>query len=331
MVQKLNNSPNFPTLSNPDQVISWSLAFINAITRELVYNANRANSLFPEDGTESMTAPAPLLVSTFAGLPSAATYPGGIAYASDSVGIAFSDGATWHLITASSGTTAWASITGTPTTLSGYGITDANFSVKVTTFTASGTWTPDAKMRYALIEGWGGGGGGGGCANSGASTVFLGGGGGAGSKSEVTVSKATAGASQVVTIGALGAGGATGNNTGITGGDTSVGTLLVAKGALGGNGNPSTSTVSSFAVDGVGQTGGTGDVVGVGETGEHSAGGSASPVGAGGLIRITQGTGNAAQGRASGGGGGFTALAGGTAAGGAGTAGFVKITEYLFG
>jgi len=309
-------------------VVTWSLAFLNAVTRELVYNANRSNSLFPADGTEAMTAPAPLLVSTFAALPSAASYPGGIAYASDSVGIAFSDGAAWHVLATSGGSVAWSTITGTPTTLSGYGITDAVFSIKVTTFSSNNTWTPDAKMRYALIEGWGGGGGGGGAAAG--AIPFLGGGGAAGSKSEKTVSKATAGASQAVTIGPGGAGASAGNNAGTAGTDTSVGALMVAKGGGGGGGNPGTSTISSFALDGLGTGGGTGDLVGIGMVGEHAAGGSAVPVGSGARVIIATGTGNAGSGFASGGGGGF-ASAGVSGAGGAGTAGFVKITEYLFG
>jgi hypothetical protein len=134
-------------------------------------------------------------------------------------------------------------------------------SVKTQVFTASGTYTPSAGMVYCLIKCMGGGGGGGGTLGS-ATFSLTGGGGGAGAYSEKIVTAATVGASQTVTIGGGGAGGAAGLNNGNVGGDTSVGTLCVAKGGLGGFGASSAQ----------GPQGGTGGLSGSG-TGDFRADG----------------------------------------------------------
>jgi hypothetical protein len=199
-------------------------------------------------------------------------------------------------------------------------------------FSANGTYTPTSGMKYCIIECWGAGGGGAGCANSGATGNITGGGGGSGGYSRTVSTAATVGASQTVTIGTLGAGGTAGPNAGSAGTATSVGTICVANGGAGG---------AAASNGGLGGTAGTGDIIGTGAPGFPGfvntintiavigGQGGSSSIGGGGVTRSTQGTGNAGTGFGSGGGGGVSVSAGGTAAGGAGTAGYVFITEYI--
>lgn len=213
------------------------------------------------------------------------------------------------------------------------GASGAFTSIVRQTFTANGTYTPTSGMKYCIIECWGSGGGGGGCANSGATGYIYGGGGGAGGYSRLLASAATIGASQAVTVAAGGAGGAAGANPGSAGGATSVGSLCVANGGSGGG--------ASGGAGGSGGTAGTGDIAAPGSYGlmgllstistisVRCGQGASSIVGSGGNSRVTQGTGNAGTGFASGGAGGLSDAAGGTAAGGAGTGGYIIITEYI--
>src|SRR5262249_23690163 len=62
----------------------------------------------------------------------------------------------------------------------------ASLVIRVSSFTASATWTPNSNMVYSQLECWGGGGGGGGSANAAANVNSQGGGGGAGSYSRKT-------------------------------------------------------------------------------------------------------------------------------------------------
>lgn len=210
-------------------------------------------------------------------------------------------------------------------------------------FTSSGTYTPHANMLYCIIECVGGGGGGGGAAASGGSVSSSGAGGGAGGYSRKIASKADIGASQTVTIGALGGGGSTGNNAGSAGGDTSVGSLCIANGGSGGGG-ASAGGIGAKALGGVAGTGdftptgagsnpggvgvfsGTVGVIAVGSAGASSIYGGG---GAGATAGVGAGNGTAATSYGSGGGGGATQnSSGGTAAGGNGSAGVVIITEF---
>jgi hypothetical protein len=214
-------------------------------------------------------------------------------------------------------------------------------SVTRQTFTASGTYTPNAKMLYCIIECWGGGGGGG--ATTGAASNCRGGGGGQGGGYATSIKTAAdIGASKAVTIGAAGTGGSAGNNNGTAGGDTSVGVLVVAKGGAGGNYN---NGAASYGAPGNDTTAGTGDhstpgirglrgltveaAAGLGQGGDggHSQWGRG---GTGGFAQTntTAGAGGNATGFAAGGGGaGSRGAANG--AGGNGTAGYVIITEFL--
>ena len=137
-----------------------------------------------------------------------------------------------------------------------------SFSIVSRTFTTTSTYTPTTGLQYAIVRIIGGGGGGAAStAPTGSSPVLLscGGGGGAGEYAEQVFSASTIGASQSITIGALGAGGVAGANAGGTGGTTSFGVLLTAVGGTGGANKP-TGAAISVANGGFGGTGGTGAV-----------------------------------------------------------------------
>lgn len=199
-------------------------------------------------------------------------------------------------------------------------------SVQKQVFTASGTYTPTANMKYCEVVAIGAGAGGGGAA-SGAGTA---GGGGGGEVREATFTAAQIGASQTVTINNAGTGGASGDNDGVDGGTTVLGALLTANGGSKGR-------KGSVSTGGAGGTGGSGGISITGQAGQTGASVASSPYGgagggspygsggAGGLANIS----NPVSGVGFGSGGGGAQGAGGNAAGGNGTKGLIKITEYI--
>lgn len=220
------------------------------------------------------------------------------------------------------------------------------FSVVVQVFTGNGTYTytPTAGMLYCTCETIGSGGGGAGVPLTGAGAVAAGGGGGAGGYARKTVSKATIGASQTITIGAGGTGG-TGNAAGNNGNTSSVGVIVTASGGTGGaNGGAAATSCNS---GGSGGAGASGDVNITGQSGFPSFGvfnaatsavasgaGGASLLGGGGTSRSGQtassGNGNAGSNYGSGGSGAINTESQGTARnGGAGSDGIVVITEFV--
>ena len=110
-----------------------------------------------------------------------------------------------------------------------------------TTFTSSGTWTPNANMEYAYVQIWSGGGGGasgasGGYVTSGLNQTFPAGSGGAArGASFYLLPKSSFAATETVTIGSGGSGGASVSSTistvygnaGSSSGSSSVGTSLI--------------------------------------------------------------------------------------------------------
>lgn len=210
-------------------------------------------------------------------------------------------------------------------------------------FTANGTYTPTAGMQYCIIECVGGGGGGGGVAATGVTDGAAAGAGGSGEYAEGVFDAATIGVSQAVTIGAAGAAGAAGNNAGGSGGNTSVGALISAFGAAGGSGGAASST-AAVADGGNGGTGGAGGSVRFagqkGGWGQTFAGGvvditmvlagGSGRFGSGGQTTIvTSSAGAAATGFGAGGGGAINGNTQVARAGGAGTAGYVVVTEFI--
>jgi hypothetical protein len=189
--------------------------------------------------------------------------------------------------------------------------------IKTQSFSASGTYTPDPNMKYCEVEAFGGGGGG-----ASASTNSGGGGGGAGEQATSVLTAADIGASKTVTIGT---GGAADSN----GGNTSLGSLVVANGGLAGNGSAS----QTAGGGGLGGSGGTGQKLFRGAPGgsgggtlsgsQSAPGGSGGGSGGGIGRRATNGT----DGQANSGGGGAGG-SGTSSSGGAGGSGFIWIKEF---
>lgn len=219
--------------------------------------------------------------------------------------------------------------------------------IRTQRFTTTGTYTPDANLIYCTIEMVGGGGGGGGISGAGAGVVQAGGGGGAGAYNRRSVSKATIGASKPVTIGAGGAGGTNVPADGVTGGTTSVGTLVTAPGGVGGVTGTGGGSGSQLSAGGLGGANVDSDFNGsTGQPGLSGFGfnpnnllltvvggnGGSGSWGGGGLGRtgfnISSGIGVAAQDFGAGGGGASGTGDGNGRSGGAGQAGLVVITEY---
>ncbi len=246
------------------------------------------------------------------------------------------NGTTGQVLTATTGSPpSWQAASG------GSGFT----SINIQTFNSNGTYTPTSGMKYCIIEVVGGGGGGGGAgATAGAQSSF-GAGGGSGEIARGFFSAATIGASKAVTIGAAGAAnsGATGGN----GGNSSVGVLISSNGGTGGATVAATNFGSSQGGDGgTGGSGGSFRSPGLPGTNTfsnpggsfgYSGAGASSPYGSGGQGIINPAVsmtgvnfaGNSALGFGSGGSGGLNGPSQTATLGGAGTAGYVLITEFI--
>lgn len=162
------------------------------------------------------------------------------------------------------------------------------------TINASETWTRPSYITNATVYAIGGGGGGG---NIGG-TNNVGAGGGAGG--QIAISNLTlTESSYTITIGAGGtANGASNNNNGLPGGDTSFGTLVIAKGGAGGGGGANGAGGVGSATGGTGTTiyrGGSGAAGNGGDSG--AGGGGAGTTGQGGdASGLTAGTGTSLYG-----------------------------------
>jgi hypothetical protein len=106
--------------------------------------------------------------------------------------------------------------------------------------TESGTYEKPAWLKFVRVKGVGGGGGGGGCAATSTAQKGFSGSGSGGGYFEKRILAAALAESETVTIGAMGSGGAAGNNTGSTGGTTSFGAHCSATGGAGGGGSIAT-------------------------------------------------------------------------------------------
>lgn len=137
----------------------------------------------------------------------------------------------------------------------------------VRVYTANNTWTKPAGLHSVVVWVVGGGGGGGGAATTSATEVAVGAGGAGGGTSMKRVVEASLGATEAVTVGALGAGGAAGANTGSAGGTSSFGAHASATGGAGGTG--------AVATTAPGWTAGAGAVGGVGSSGDANMKGNA--------------------------------------------------------
>lgn len=213
--------------------------------------------------------------------------------------------------------------------------------VKVTTITASGTYTPTAGVDALYVECVGGGGGGGGCLTAVTNSAAAGGGAGGGYSAKWVT--ANIGGALTVAVGAGGAGGVAGANPGTAGGATSFkdNTALTVCLANGGGGGTA-DTVAAIHAGGLGGTGNTlgaiGDIVVPGQPGHHgvalaaaqavSGNGGNSMFGAAAIGRKTQGAGSAANLYGGGGAGGCILSGGASVAGGNGSNGLIRVWEF---
>lgn len=204
-------------------------------------------------------------------------------------------------------------------------------------FTANGTWNKPNGVRAVRVRVVGGGGGSGGCAGAGTGGSNSAGGSGGGYV-EAYILAANLSSSETVTVGALGAGGAVGNNPGANGGTSSFGVHCSATGGGGGAGMAST-TGSQIVTSGTPGTGAGGDLNlsgsygGLGATVSGVASkdgyGGASGGGLGGSIRQSNTVTFANPGLSYGGGGAGVFAANTSPSGSNGAAGVV-IVESIF-
>lgn len=193
-----------------------------------------------------------------------------------------------------------------------------------TVFTASGTWTKPAGLKYAVVKVQGAGGGGGASDNT---NSRAGAGGGGGGYSEKTIVAASLGATETVTVGTGGAGGVAAAGTGTTGSSSSFGTHATATGGGGG-------TAGGNGVGGVGGVGSSGDINTTGGAGvmgnnatDSSGAGGSSMLGGGG--KGVSGTAVGNTGGVYGGGGSGGSRSSSNASGGDGAAGVVIVISYF--
>lgn len=211
----------------------------------------------------------------------------------------------------------------------------------VRTYTANDTWTKPTGVDFIIVEALGGGGGGGGADVDAGPGSGCGAGGGAGGYAREKIAAASLGATETVTIGALGAAGAAGNNAGSNGGNTTFGAHVTANGGTGGGSMPAAGSVQRVA-GGAGGTASGGDINITGQNGGDclrnantfqlgGRGADSIIYGTGGaeIWGVSSLTGRAGTGYGSGGGGAAADDGGVDSAGGAGTVGIVVVYEYV--
>jgi hypothetical protein len=213
--------------------------------------------------------------------------------------------------------------------------------LNVQVFSSSGIYTPTTGTAKIVVKVQAPGGGSGGAATTAAGQSASGSGGGAGSYAEALVTSGFSGVT--VTIGAVGTGAAAGVNNGAAGGTTSFGSIVSCPGGLGGNGGgassgagptgasgfSSTCTISGattiYAVQG--SSGGPGMVMAPGTMSAGGTGGN-SPLGMGGIARVSSAGGTAGVGYGAGAGGANNLASAGAAAGANGQPAIVIIYEF---
>jgi len=200
-------------------------------------------------------------------------------------------------------------------------------AVRTVVFTASGTWTklPGLKRAFSRLQAPGGGSGG---ADAGSGQDSLSGSGAAGGYSEKMIEASALGATETVTIGAVGTAGSSSGGDGGGGGTTSFGSHHSATGGGGGSGDDSNST------GGVGGVGSGGDVNICGNDGlgaqlfVSSTGDFKNGLTGGGSVLGGAAKGGSNGGTYGGGGGGVLSVNGAATAGTTGGPGIIIITEY---
>jgi hypothetical protein len=219
-------------------------------------------------------------------------------------------------------------------------------TVVLQVFTATGTYTPTASMDYCIVEGVGGGGSAGSAQGVAGQGGTGGGGGGAGYFRKLFTATEI-GADAAITIGAAGTTAAAGNNPGNAGGNTTfnpagTGGTLTGNGGAGGTAGTASAAANFNTLSGGGTaTGGDLNITGEDDRKGFSAaagaygmggtgGGSMFGFGGPGASAVSGGQNNGYPGIGYGaGGGGAISENGADATGGAATAGYIIVTEYI--
>ena len=203
----------------------------------------------------------------------------------------------------------------------------ASADIQEFTTVGTSTWTKPvgAKLVHVLV--FGGGGGGGSGRNNAGGDASGGAGGGAGTRVEMTVAASILGATESITVGAGGTGGAsqtvsaTNGNAGSSGGSSSIGTLMFAYGGNGGSGGSTAGSGGGTSGGGLGELAAGGTLYSAfGGNGFSSSSSSAGNPGAMGGLRAGGG----------GGGGGFASFSPGSQAGAAGGLGGSLLKRTAF-
>jgi hypothetical protein len=205
--------------------------------------------------------------------------------------------------------------------------------VSIQTFTANGTYTPNANLVYCFVKAKGAGGGGGGSSQL-YSHPQTGAGGGEGGESKAFFTASEIGSSQTIVVGIGGLGGNT-TNDGANGTATLFGSVLVANGGLGGARGTNTNAVQ-ITVPGAGGLASGGDENIIGQSGwfgkavatgvnDANWGGAGGGLG-GGPAQINSANGHAPTNPGCGGGGSV----GLNGVGANGANGVITVYEYIF-
>lgn len=210
-------------------------------------------------------------------------------------------------------------------------------SISLLTAGTAATYTVPAgiyRLRVTVV----GAGGGGGGSDASVGNLGVSSGGGAGAYA-IRIETTTPGATFTYTIGALGAGGTAGNNSGTAGGSTlwdEAGSLITCTGGLGGT---SMAAGTAFAVtSGINTSTATGGDVNIPGSRPHrgyrfdsstayGTEGAVSPWGSFGITGVNS-PGGAASGYGAGGGGTMSTVSQADQAGGAGAPGVIIVEEY---
>lgn len=315
----------FPDASTQSKAVSQATPF--AVTASAIAGAELQLPEATDNGVNYVAVKAPnaLAANTTFTLPAADGTSGQVLQTNASGSLSFGN------VAAANGGTGLTSpgTAGNVLTSDGTGWTSAAAAsgslLRVTVFTASGTWTKGAGTNFILVSGVGGGASGGGPRAS--TTAGAGGGGAGGYFKKLASSSGISTAS--VTIGSGGAAQATDGTAGNNGGNTTFvygATTLTGNGGVGGaaniggggGGNGGTATNGDLNIRGQAGMGGN---YPAGTNGLPGTGGS-SMLGFGGPSNAAQGV-LAATGFGAGGTG-----ASGASTGGAGTSGIIIVEEY---
>lgn len=182
----------------------------------------------------------------------------------------------------------WVDLTdGGATTLHSHAGGGNSYLSAMRVYTADDTWSKPAGLHSIVVELISGGGGGGGVdGNASAGYWAASNGGGGGGYSKKRILAAALGATEAVTVGAGGAGGAAGDNDGVAGETSSFGAHLQATGGGLGRGHTAVNTTPPYPGGPAGATGGAG---GVGSGGDINAKGSSGARGMAFAATILQG------------------------------------------